>query len=201
MLDDNAFVHANLLAQPFTAALLGDVLAHDFDTHRHLLNVGAMCARVGLAAGLSTDDALAVGQAGLFHDVGKTRVARALLNSRCALTEPEWFLMRAHPADGESMLRAHGADDLAAIVRGHHERLDGSGYPDGLRALAIPDATRLLAVVDAYDAMRAGRPYAAPISHAEALERLDAAHALFDPDAVRALVKSTRRAQATPVAS
>ena len=201
MLDDNAFVLGNLLSQPFTSQLLGDVLAHDFDTHRHLLNVGAMCARVALAAGLSASDALVIGQAGLFHDVGKVHVARRLLTSRHTLSENEWRLIRAHPTDGETMLRAHGADSLAAAVRGHHERLDGSGYPDGLRGLAIPDATRLLAVVDAYDAMRAGRPYARPISHADALERLDAAHSLFDPDAVRALVRSTRRAQATPVAS
>jgi HD-GYP domain-containing protein (c-di-GMP phosphodiesterase class II) len=201
MLDDYGAVLGDLFAQPFTSAYLGAVLAHDYDTHRHLLNVGMLSARVGKTAGLSREEATVLGQAGLFHDIGKLHIKRALLNARHTLSEAEWRILRAHAARGEQMLHAQGASGLATIVRSHHERLDGSGYPDGLRGLAIPWETRLLSVVDAYDAMRSGRPYAAPVTHDEALARLIAADHLFDIEAVAALAAtlgtgSTREALA-----
>jgi HD-GYP domain-containing protein (c-di-GMP phosphodiesterase class II) len=188
MLEDHGAVLSELFAQPFTFTLLGAVLAHDYETHRHLLNVGILCARVARTAGHSREESVLIGQAGLFHDVGKLYVRCSLLNAQRVLSESEWRIMHAHAARGEQMLAAYGAAGLAAIVRGHHERLDGSGYPDGLRGLAIPWETRLLSVVDAYDALRAGRPYAAAVTHVEALERLVASDHLFDPEAVVALV-------------
>ena len=205
MLDDHGGVLGGLFAQPFTSTLLGAVLAHDYETHRHLLNVGMLCMRVGVTAGFSHSEAIALGQAGLFHDIGKLYIRASLLNARYALSEAEWRIMRAHAARGEQMLHANGAPGLAAIVRSHHERLDGSGYPDGLRGLAIPWETRLLSVVDAYDAMRSGRPYAAALPHDEALERLTADDTLYDPDAVAALVSAlgaetaTRRKAVSPL--
>ena len=138
MLEDHGAVLGRLFAQPFTSAFLGAVLEHDYETHRHMLNVGLLCARVAITAGLSRDEAVVLGQAGLFHDVGKLHVRGTLLNARYTLSEAEWRIMRAHAARGEQMLRAQDASGLAEIVRGHHERLDGSGYPDGLRGLAIP---------------------------------------------------------------
>jgi HD-GYP domain-containing protein (c-di-GMP phosphodiesterase class II) len=189
-----------LLSQPFTLSFLGAVLAHDYETHRHLLNVGTLCLRVATTAGLSEDAALAVGQAGLFHDVGKIDIDPLVLCARRPLDEKEWDLIRAHPARGEAMLRSRDARLLARIVRSHHERLDGSGYPDGLRGMQIPWATRLLSVVDAYDAMRAGRPYADPIGHDEALARLVDARHLFDEDAVAALLATVHPLEAlTPI--
>jgi HD-GYP domain-containing protein (c-di-GMP phosphodiesterase class II) len=188
MLDDRGDVLGGLFAQPFTSSLLGAVLVHDYETHRHLLNVGVLCARVGATAGLSCDEAIVLGQAGLFHDIGKLYIRGSLLNARYVLSEAEWRIMRAHAVRGEQMLHANGAPGLAAVVRSHHERLDGSGYPDGLRGLAIPWPTRIVAVVDAYDAMRSGRPYAPALAHDEVLERLAAARTLFDPDALDALV-------------
>jgi HD-GYP domain-containing protein (c-di-GMP phosphodiesterase class II) len=188
MLEDHGAVLSELFAQPFTSTLLGAVLAHDYETHRHLLNVGILCARVARTAGASREEAVLIGQAGLFHDVGKLHVRCSLLNAQHELSESEWRIVRAHAARGEQMLAAYGAPGLAAIVRSHHERLDGSGYPDGLRGLSIPWETRLLSVVDTYDALRAGRPYAPAVTHVEALERLVASDHLFDPDAVVALV-------------
>ncbi len=185
-----------LLAQPFTMSFLGAVLVHDFETHRHLLNVGLLASRVASVAGLSEDAAIAVGQAGLFHDVGKVAIDSALLCARRPLDEREWDIIRTHPARGEAMLHAVNAKLLAKIVRSHHERLDGSGYPDRLRGMQIPWATRLLSVVDAYDAMRAGRPYAEPIGHDEALDRLTVARHLFDEDAVAALISTVGSGEA-----
>ncbi len=198
MPDVSGAVLSHLLTQPFTSAFLGAVLEHDYDTHRHMLSVGALTARVATTAGLSHAEAIALGQAGLFHDVGKIHVSRLLLNARSPLTTSEWDVIRAHSVRGEAMLRDYDAHELADIVRGHHERLDGSGYPDGLRGLRIPDQTRLLAVVDAYDAMRAGRPYAKPIAHDTALERLSAARHLYDADAVQALVETLYGTEAAP---
>ncbi|GAC1660124.1 MAG: hypothetical protein NVS4B13_07740 [Candidatus Elarobacter sp.] len=188
MLDDLGAVLSDLFAQPFTSAFLGAVLAHDYETHRHLLNVGMLCGRVARTAGLSREEAVVLGQAGLFHDVGKLHIRSTLLNARHDLSEAEWRILRAHAARGEQMLHAQGAVALAKIVRSHHERIDGSGYPDGLRGLAIPWETRLLAVVDAYDAMRSGRPYALALSHDHTVERLIAADHLYDVDAIAALV-------------
>ncbi len=190
MLDTDGAVLGDLFAQPFTSAFLGAILAHDYETHRHMVNVGMLSARVGRTGGLSRDDAVTLGQAGLFHDIGKVHIRRSLLNARYDLSESEWRILKAHAARGEQMLRAHDAPKLATIVRGHHERLDGSGYPDGLYGLAIPWETRLLSVVDAYDAMRSGRPYAVAIAHDEALSRLIEADHLFDPDAVAALAQT-----------
>ena len=186
-------VLGELFGQPFTAAFLGAVLAHDYETHRHLLNVGMLSARVAQTAGLAREEAVLLGQAGLFHDIGKIHIRRALLNARHVLSEAEWRILKCHAARGEQMLHAQGATALAAIVRSHHERLDGSGYPDGVRGLRIRWETRLLSVVDAYDAMRAGRPYAQPIDHDAALERLIAAREQFDPDAVAALAATIER--------
>jgi HD-GYP domain-containing protein (c-di-GMP phosphodiesterase class II) len=196
MLDNTGAVLTDLFAQPFTSAFLGAVLAHDYETHRHMLNVGILSARVARTAGLSREESVLLGQAGLFHDVGKVHIRRALLNAQHALSEGEWRILRAHAARGEQMLSAQGANALAAIVRGHHERLDGSGYPDGLRGSAISWETRLLSVVDAYDAMRSGRPYAPAVAHDEALERLIASDHLFDPEAVAVLVMTL----GTPIA-
>lgn len=190
MLADHGGALGELFAQPFTTTFLGAVLAHDYETHRHLLNVGMLCARIARTAGLSHDASIALGQAGLFHDIGKVHVRRGLLNARHELSEAEWRILRAHAVRGEQMLGAQGATGLAAIVRAHHERIDGSGYPDGLRGLAIPWETRLLSVVDAYDAMRSGRPYAASLAHDDALERLAAANHLYDAEAVAALIET-----------
>ena len=208
MLDSHGAVLSDLFAQPFTSTFLGAVLAHDYETHRHLLNVGMLSARLARTAGLSREEAVIVGQAGLFHDIGKVHVRRTLLNGCEALSDAEWRILRAHAARGEQMLIAHDAPAIAAIVRGHHERLDGSGYPDGLRGSAIPWETRLVAVADAYDAMRSGRPYAVAITHDEALERLVAADHLYDAAAVAALaatlgqplvVHPARREAAAPI--
>ncbi len=202
MLEDplpNVVTH--MFAQPFTVSLLGSMLVHDYETHRHLLGVGVLAVRLAATAGLTRDGALALGQAALFHDIGKLHIDAALLSAARPLDEREWYVMREHSEIGERMLRARGAANLARIVRGHHERIDGSGYPDGLRGSAIPWPTRLLAVADAYDCLRAGRPYAPPVEHHAALERLDAARHLFDTDAVEALVTTLEPREATTAIS
>jgi HD-GYP domain-containing protein (c-di-GMP phosphodiesterase class II) len=141
--------------------------------------------------------------AGLLHDVGKIGIPESILSKPGKLTDEEWAYIRSHPQIGESIIRQMGSARLAGIqlvVRHHHERLDGSGYPDGLEGDAVPVGARLLAVADAYDAMTSNRPYREPFSSEAALEELRRhAGVQFDPRAVDALVEL--RAERSPAAA
>lgn len=120
----------------------------------------------------------------LLHDVGKTTISAHILNKEDALTEEEWELMRRHPAAGEELLAGiHFPWDIRPMVRSHHERWDGTGYPDGLRGTGIPEAARILCVADVYDALTTTRSYRNAYSSAEALEIMTAdSGRIFDPD-------------------
>ena len=125
----------------------------------------------------------------LLHDVGKLAVPAPLLESPRPLTTEEWKLVRAHPAAGETLVSGYlRHPSVHAIVRSHHERMDGLGYPDGLRGAAIPLVARIVAVADAFDAMVAARPYAPPRTQADALaEAFACADRQFDAACVERL--------------
>jgi HD-GYP domain-containing protein (c-di-GMP phosphodiesterase class II) len=132
-----------------------------------------------------------IGLAALLHDVGKLAIPADILRKPNPLTAEERALIRRHPEIGEAVLTPfiHAADVLAG-VRGHHERFDGTGYPDGLRGRAIPFVARVVAVADAFDAMTTPRPYHAALSVAEAVDvlRREALHQ-FDPALVDRFVQ------------
>jgi diguanylate cyclase (GGDEF)-like protein len=155
----------------------------------HLLEVSLLAARVARRLGSSPSHVLRCRLAGLVHDVGKVRIPSAILTMPSALDEHGWALMREHPAYGEALIRA--VPDLrpvAPIVRHHHERWDGTGYPDGLAATAIPLEARIIAAVDAWSAMTTDRPHRAAMTEAAALSELDrVAGSQLDPDVVGAL--------------
>ncbi|EQD64276.1 response regulator receiver modulated metal dependent phosphohydrolase, partial [mine drainage metagenome] len=96
------------------------------------------------------------------HDIGKMAIPDAILRKAEPLNATEWTVMQTHSVCGEEIILAHSAlpfrKKIAAVVRHHHERWDGSGYPDGLRTEAIPLLSRILSVVDSYDAMTSPRP-------------------------------------------
>ena len=146
----------------------------------------AVCRRLGLRPVATSR----VHRAALLHDVGKVSVPRELLDRPGPLGDADWRVVREHPVVGEQLARAFPwLADAALLVRHHHERWDGTGYPDGLRGEEIPLGARIIAACDAYDAMVAERPYRAALSPAEAVERLRAdAGAQFDPAVVMALV-------------
>jgi ribonuclease P protein subunit RPR2 len=124
----------------------------------------------------------------LLHDVGKLSVPDAVLNKPGRLNEDEWVLMRRHPDEGVRILRSVPFLDSALdIVRYHHERWDGAGYPEGRRGEQIPVTARIFAIVDTVDAMTSDRPYRSGLPLATATEEL-AAHAgtQFDPAFVEA---------------
>ena len=131
--------------------------------------------RLALAMGLSRMAAETVGQAALLHDLGKIAVPEAILRKAGALTAEEWIVMRRHPLTGAQIVSPlEFFDEGAIIVRHHHERLDGSGYPDGLAGEGIPVGARIVAVADVYDALTSGRPYRGPLGRDEAVGMLRA---------------------------
>ena len=131
----------------------------------------------------------------VLHDIGKVRVPEAILNKPGSLTDEEWKVMRTHPEVGERILQPiQSLQAILPIVRHHHERWDGSGYPDRLVGRAIPLGARIVAVCDAFRAMTEDRPYRASLGLAEALSELEScAGSQFDPDCVEALMRALDR--------
>lgn len=128
----------------------------------------------------------------LLHDVGKAGVPDAILSKPGALTNEEMRVMRSHPIHGIQIVEPMGflVPEALEVIRHHHERFDGDGYPDGLRGEGIPLAARIFSVADAFDAMTTDRPYRSALSNEEAVRRLDAESGTqFDPDVVAAFVE------------
>jgi len=118
----------------------------------------------------------------LLHDIGKIIVPTDVLNKPGKLTDEEWAIMKRHPEAGlELVSEIDFPGDIAAIIRNHHERWDGAGYPDGLAGEAIPLAARILCVADVYDALTTTRSYRAGMTHARAAEIMGGSTGQFDP--------------------
>jgi putative nucleotidyltransferase with HDIG domain len=155
------------------AAMVVLLDSKDEYTASHSAGVAMYCRDMAQVLGLPEADAEALHLAGLLHDLGKVGTPDAILRKEGALTEPEWEYIRQHPGKGAEVLSHFVAyKDVAAIVRFHHERLDGSGYPDGVEGDRIPELSKILAVADSYHAMTSNRPYRKAMSSFEALKEL-----------------------------
>jgi diguanylate cyclase (GGDEF)-like protein/putative nucleotidyltransferase with HDIG domain len=176
-------------------ALAALVEARDHYTGQHTHEVAALAMRLALALGLDTSQARMVGLVGRLHDVGKVAIPDAVLQKPGRLTENEWVLMRAHAAVGADVVRRVPAlRVLAPLIHAHHEKWDGSGYPDGLTGEEIPLGARIVAVADAYGAMTTDRPYRPACTPAAALAELRrCAGTQFDP----AVIATVERVLAT----
>lgn len=118
----------------------------------------------------------------LLHDIGKIIVPTEVLNKAGNLTDEEWAIMKRHPEAGlELVADIDFPGDVRSIIRNHHERWDGSGYPDGLKGEEIPFAARVLCVADVYDALTTARSYRDSLSHARAAEVMRSSNGQFDP--------------------
>jgi putative nucleotidyltransferase with HDIG domain len=181
-------------------ALVQALAESDGDTYRHSLEVAATATALGRRLGLDRTELVEVELGALLHDVGKLRLPRALLTKPDALTEEERRLVRLHPDWGAEMVaRIPGLEAVALIVRLHHERPDGLGYPHGLTRDRIPMATRIVSVCDAYGAMTKRRPYSAPLDLDAALYELERhAGTQFDGEVVDALVAFVRLPERVP---
>jgi len=120
------------------------------------------------------------------HDVGKIGITESILNKPSQLTNDEMGLIRAHPAVGEHIVESlEFLRPALPLIRGHHERWDGKGYPDGLKEHQIPLLARIMGIADSYDAMTSKRPYRPPLSRDAAFEEMRTHAGLqFDPDLV-----------------
>jgi len=159
----------------------------DDATHQHCLIVAALAAAFSGALGMRVADRHRFTRAALLHGVGKIHVPIEILNKPGRLTHSEMVVMRTHAARGHAMLVNGPFDDeLLAVVRSHHETLDGTGYPDGLKGWEIPDFVRLVTVCDVYGALIERRSYRAPMPGGEAYGILQGMVGQLDGDLTRA---------------
>jgi HD-GYP domain-containing protein (c-di-GMP phosphodiesterase class II) len=166
------------------------VEAKDPSTHSHLerTHVYATVLAGEIDAEMADDQCLRYGF--LLHDVGKIGVPEAILNKPGPLNEEEWLVMRSHPDIGVQMVAGIKSLGVAVeVIRSHHERWDGRGYPQGLRGERIPLSARVFSVCDAFDAMTSDRPYRRALPYEQAVEEIAAgAGSQFDPAMAEAFV-------------
>lgn len=173
----------------FDAVVAIGLKVKDHEARAHNLRVARLCVHMGRQMSMSAAELRILARAGLLHDIGKLGIPEAVLAKHSALDESEWILMRTHPEMGLNMLDGAGPSsrEILAVLY-HHERLDGSGYPYGLKAEAIPIEARIVAVADTYDALTSDRPYRRACSQKEARRVLRAeAGTRLDSRAVSAL--------------
>jgi len=153
-------------------------------THGHSDRVKNYALQLARATGLAREDLNVLERGALLHDIGKISTPDAILNKPGPLTPEEMDVIKEHPEEGVRIIeKLESLHDVIPLIRWHHERLDGSGYPDGLRADAIPLSVRILSVADVYDALASERPYRPAIPHKECVKILhaDAAGGGLDP--------------------
>jgi putative two-component system response regulator len=156
-------------------------------TEGHCERLAEGAANLGRHLGLDEDSILALRRGGFLHDLGKIAVPDAILKKGSDLTAREWEIMKQHPITGENICRPLKSLRLVLpIIRNHHEHINGSGYPDGLRESEIPLLPRVLQVVDVYDALRTARPYKPALSHDQAAQTMrdEARQGLWDAELV-----------------
>ena len=174
----------------FDAVVALGLRVKDREARAHNMRVARLCVHIGRQLSMSAYELRVLARAGLMHDIGKLGIPDNVLGKHSPLDEAEWNLMRTHPEMGLTLLDRAGQSrrEVLAVLY-HHERLDGSGYPYGLRAEAIPIEARIVAVADTYDALTSDRPYRLACSDAQARRVLiEEAGVRLDPRAVNALL-------------
>lgn len=182
------------LQESYQATLV--TLSHALDlrdqsTEGHSHRVTAYSLLIGEALDLDAEQLKTVRLGALLHDIGKIGVSDTILRKPGKLTTEEWIEMRNHPTWGRQVIKGIAfLQEAAEIVYAHHERIDGSGYPRGLRGSEIPLGARIFAIADTFDAMTMQRPYNVVVSPAAALDEIKSgAGAIFDPDVVTAFAR------------
>ena len=184
-------------AEEVIVTLGATIEARDHYTAGHCERLSAYAVALGHALGVPEPLRRALRLGGYLHDLGKIAVPDMVLMKAGPLTEAERMQIRRHPAVGADLVRGlHTLDAVRPIVRHHHERWDGSGYPDNLKGEAIPLGARIMAVVDVFDALHTARPYKPALSTAEALAtlRIEAESGAWEPRVVARFAEIVRDA-------
>jgi len=190
-------------AETVIFSLAHAIEARDRFTERHVQRVADHAVRLAERAGFKESQLTAVRHGGILHDIGKIGVPDHILNKPGPLTPDEFEIMKRHPVVGyqicEPLRSLAGA---LPLIRHHHEKLDGSGYPDGLKGDQIITSARIMAITDIYDALTSDRSYRGAMDHAKACETLrgDAAAGKLDPDLVEMYIGGIL-AEAPPAAA
>jgi len=172
-------------------SLVSALDAKDIYTRHHSTRVTEYTLQIASKMNFGHRELADIELAALLHDIGKIGVPEYVLNKKSRLTDEEMALIRQHPAHAESILKpVVELNQISKIVRAHHERYDGTGYPDGLKGLEIPLAARIMAVADTYDAITSERPYRGAESHSFAVkEIIKYSGVQFDPEVVQHFIE------------
>lgn len=174
--------------------LVSTIEAKDPYTHGHTERVAQYAVGIARAMDFSSDEIQTIQLGAILHDIGKLHTSDSILHKPGALTEEEWRLVKAHPVRGAQMLQGVKFLEKATdLVRHHHERVDGKGYPDGLRGDEITTGAKIVNVADAFDAMTTERPYRAGLTVDQAIDQLQQkAGTQFAAEVVEVLVGALR---------
>ena len=181
---------AQSLARNSTALLtLVRLRSKDEYTFQHSMAVGILMTRFAQQLGLSSSEVHDAGVGGILHDIGKMVVPLDILNKPGALTPEEYAVAQIHPDEGYAILQRLGVPDAALdVALYHHEKVNGAGYPRGLKGDEIPLLARMAAICDVYDALTAERPYKKPWAPPVALGRMSEWDGHFDPKLLRVFI-------------
>ena len=173
-----------------TIGMLTNIVeTRDKDTKGHSERVSALAKAIAEELGMSEEEVEKIRIAGLFHDIGKIGVPDTILLKNGSLTKDEFVQIKKHPGEGEQILREYSPfKDLLPIIKQHHERFDGTGYPDGKAGEEICIGARIMAVADSFDAMISNRAYRKGLGFEKTMSELEnGKNTQFDPNAVEAL--------------
>jgi putative nucleotidyltransferase with HDIG domain len=161
-------------------------------TYMHSVSVCALMVSLGRQLGLDDATCRDAGMAGLLHDLGKAAMPQEIINKPGKLTDEEFTIIKSHPVRGHEMLLAAGVDNerVLDVARHHHERMDGTGYPDKFSADSISLIARMSAVCDVYDAVTSNRPYKAGWDPAESVSKMASWQGHFDPVVLQTFIKT-----------
>jgi putative two-component system response regulator len=182
-------------------ALARSIEGKDPYTEGHCERLADYSARLGEHVGLPAEEIKVLRRAGVVHDIGKVAVPDSILLKPSRLTRSEETILRLHPVVGERICASLKSFQLVLpIIRHHHEKMNGSGYPDGLRGKQIPLTVRVLQVVDVYDALSTQRPYKAALSGARAFEVMnnEVKKGWWDPEVLAAFEELMRTDEGEP---
>jgi HD-GYP domain-containing protein (c-di-GMP phosphodiesterase class II) len=185
-------LHSDSIRNSIVRTLMKALEARDYNTEGHGQRMIALSAFLGRCLGFSDAEIGDIRLLAQFHDIGKVGIPDSILFKPGRLDEEEWSIMKTHSEIGARI--AAGIPEIAHVaeyIRGHHERWDGEGYPDGKEGEEIPLPCRVVAVADAYDAMVSDRPYRKALSREEALEELGShGGKQFDPAIIKVFLQN-----------